>query len=385
VQGFTTDHALLKSALTGLLPYNGQSSAERSREGLSALTRYLEKLPGRKNVMWFTGGYPLAYLPGQSVTGPPVAGAVSEEVDATQVLGDHMVDAHVALYPIDLRGVQVIAAEDFRTNFQPGESLVQQHQTMQVMADQTGGKAFYSTNDLAQATKEAVDDGANYYTLSYVPTNPKLDGKFRKLKVDVDKQHLQLRYRQGYYADDLKEIEHREKKQPTEVEKEAEKHATMMLAMQHGAPTPMQLVFTAGVNAADVTENAPPADNTPNKKLMKPPYRKYTIVYNSALLNFSTTAQPNGGRQGQIELVAILYNPSGQAVNVATNDMRLNMTAAEFVTYLKNGLHIKQQIDVPAGRENEYFLRMGMHDLNSDRSGAIEMPLTEIKQMVAAK
>jgi len=43
---------------------------------------------------------------------------------------------------------------------------------MEAIAEQTGGKAFYNTNDLAAAAEEVIDLGSNFYTVTYTPTQP---------------------------------------------------------------------------------------------------------------------------------------------------------------------------------------------------------------------
>ena len=58
---------------------------------------------------------------------------------------------------------------------------------MFAMAEDTGGEAFVNTNGLTQAVTKAVEDGSNYYTLTYSPTNVQWDGRFRAIKVKVVK------------------------------------------------------------------------------------------------------------------------------------------------------------------------------------------------------
>jgi hypothetical protein len=44
---------------------------------------------------------------------------------------------------------------------------------------------------------------------------------------------------------------------------------------------------------------------------------------------------------------------------------------------LKTGAKAHQEIDIPA--KGDYFLRVAVHDLTSDRIGALEVPTTTIK------
>ena len=71
------------------------------------------------------------------------------------------------------------------------------------IAQATGGRAFYSRNDLEQILIDATNLGANYYTLTYAPSNQNYDGKLRKIKVNFPRKGYQLDYRRAYYADGL--------------------------------------------------------------------------------------------------------------------------------------------------------------------------------------
>jgi VWFA-related protein len=67
-----------------------------------------------------------------------------------------------------------------------------EHDTMEQIAEFTGGRAFYETNGFEQALLAAAEDGANYYTLSYSPSNRKFDGRLRKIHVQVARKGLHL-------------------------------------------------------------------------------------------------------------------------------------------------------------------------------------------------
>ena len=56
---------------------------------------------------------------------------------------------------------------------------------MRELADPTGGRAAYNTNDLARAVRRAIDDARVTYTLGYYSTDEAQDGKFREIKVKV--------------------------------------------------------------------------------------------------------------------------------------------------------------------------------------------------------
>jgi hypothetical protein len=81
------------------------------------------------------------------------------------------------------------------TNFQ------QSQDTLFALAGDTGGKALLDNNDLTRGIVQAQKAISNYYLLEYYTTNTALDGKFRKVKITVNKNpDAKLDYRQGYFA-----------------------------------------------------------------------------------------------------------------------------------------------------------------------------------------
>ena len=82
------------------------------------------------------------------------------------------------------------------------EGLQAAHSTMNTVAERTGGRAFYNTNDLTGAIRDGIEDGSTYYTLGYYPENKDWDGKFRKIVVKSNRPGVKLHYREGYVATD---------------------------------------------------------------------------------------------------------------------------------------------------------------------------------------
>ena len=79
-------------------------------------------------------------------------------------------------------------------------SAMNSHSTMNTVAEQTGGKAFYNTNDLNKAIRDSMEDGSTYYTLGYYPEDKNWDNRFRRISVKVNRPGVKLHYRQGYFA-----------------------------------------------------------------------------------------------------------------------------------------------------------------------------------------
>jgi VWFA-related protein len=74
------------------------------------------------------------------------------------------------------------------------------HSGLGQLADETGGILIRNTNDLTGGFKRIDQDMRNYYMLSYVPKNDRLDGKFRNISVKVKRSGVEVAARKGYYA-----------------------------------------------------------------------------------------------------------------------------------------------------------------------------------------
>ena len=110
--------------------------------------------------------------------------------------------ANVSFYPVDARGLVVF---DQPTTFdllpsddQAGLRNRQNH--LYDMAAQTDGYAILNTGNVGGALQKIFRDVGSYYLLSYYSTNQKLDGRFRRIRVEVTRAGADVRARPGYLA-----------------------------------------------------------------------------------------------------------------------------------------------------------------------------------------
>jgi VWFA-related protein len=149
------------------------------------LARSLAGYPGKKNLIWLSEGFPLSLFP-DFTTGDQIL-AVADFSPMAERIADELMDAQVALYPIDAAGVSINDRFPART-------------AMESMSERTGGKTFYNRNDIDVGIRTSLDDGSTYYTLEYYPQNHVWNTKFRRIELKLSRPHSQLRYRQGYYG-----------------------------------------------------------------------------------------------------------------------------------------------------------------------------------------
>jgi VWFA-related protein len=378
--------------------------AQYTLDAMNLLARYLSGLPGRKNLIWFSGSFPINVLPNGEKPGgtggdffDPFSGVVSSETEFRQTVA-LLAHAQVAVYPVDARGLITSTAIADVTDRGPQygrnpagiakddtdffQQTVAEHGTMTDMAEQTGGRAFVDTNGLTQAVDAAIESGSNFYTLTYAPTDSTSDGKFRKIQIHLQ-QGLNLAYRRGYYADDPNP----KASQPDSASTSApEKTATipdpMRIAMMPGGPDPSELLFKARIlPAAAASEKSLVPGNAPNPnpKLSHGPYRRY-IVDLAADPNSVLFAKASDGHYSEsIEIRTYVYDLDGVLINNMIATSSSNIAAADLQSFLKGGIQLHQEISVPT--KGTYTLRIGIHDLNGDRLGAIEVPVTAIQNL----
>ena len=71
---------------------------------------------------------------------------------------------------------------------------------MQITADNTGGHAVIDTDAVTPEIDRIFEEGSSYYLLGYETSNPKPDGKFRRIEVHVNRQNMTVHARAGYWA-----------------------------------------------------------------------------------------------------------------------------------------------------------------------------------------
>src|SRR6266581_9035048 len=87
-------------------------------------------------------------------------------------------------------------AQNAITSFQRSQD------TLFALAKDTGGKAMFDYNDLAQGIVQAADSVTSYYILGHYSTHPATDGRFHRVRVSLAAGVAgELAYRQGYFAD----------------------------------------------------------------------------------------------------------------------------------------------------------------------------------------
>lgn len=344
---------------------------------LQQLAGYLAAFPGRKNVAWFSGAFPVVIFPDPDGAQP--FGAQSDNQQEVRKTDALLSAAQVAIYPIGAEGVTVdslySAGADSRLTTRSELSRPQgeaqqrnaNHTAMDEIAKQTGGTAFYSTNSLTDALDRVAGHGSNFYTLTYTSTNAATDGRYRKIQVALDRSGYQLDYRRGYYADNGKNTQ-------APAAKPATADDLLSPSLRPGRPDSTQIPLTLRVtrnNAPSGTGAGQGGDN-PN---LKGPLTRYSVDLMIPAGSLQFEMGPDGHRHVRVEAGLMLYNRVGNPLNWNLRQVNLNLDDSRYAIVQANGVNLYLQIDGP---EDGISLRGGVYDLNSGLTGTLGIPLSAI-------
>lgn len=174
---------------------NKANRVELTVSAIEAIATHVAGVPGRKNLVWISGGFPVQI--GLGVIAPDRDTRLLSPNDAAKALSS----VSMAIYPIDAHSIETGMGSPGHGGLDDSFFVRQSNRdSFRLLADATGGKAYYGTNDIVDAARKAFEDGRYAYTLGFYPDHGKWDGKYRKIKVTLKTPEAQVRYRKGYFA-----------------------------------------------------------------------------------------------------------------------------------------------------------------------------------------
>ena len=371
-----------------------QQRGQITLDALNELARYLANIPGRKNLIWFSGSLPISILPnGNTSNGFASMGNWEAEFRETT---DLLVRSQVSLYPIDSRGLtssSVYSAAGSGRKYARDPTVAGkdeakfdaqragENDTMLQAAHDTGGRAFINTNGLSAAVAEAIEHGSSYYTLTYLPANKNWNGSYRKIEIAAPGKDYTLSYRRGYYADDPSAPSSTSARGTSTMPESVAAKSLITRSMVRGSPVPTQIIFTVRVRPeTGAAETEPLAGNelVAANPEARPPFTHYAVDFalNARDISFS---QSNELLHGAFEFVIFVYDANGALVNRVGSTLHADLRPGVYMDFLHHPLSYNQDISVP--RKGDYFLRIAVHDLNSDRVGAVEVPVDSVRNL----
>ena len=337
------------------------------------LARYLAGFPGRKNVMWISGGFPIVLFPDETLTAPSRSQhAFMDDLERT---ADLCTAAQIAVYPVAAEGLvndtlngagnpQPLA---YSTGLDASEVAAKKiglprflrHYTMDSLARNTGGQAFYDTNGIKDVLLKATDEGMHYYTVTYTPTNTKMDNQYRRTRVELTKRKYKLSYRRGYYATDTKIASGI-----------GSTHNPLLPLMSFGLPDIAQLVYKLNVTPTGTK----PASSSGNALTdFKGTATHYAFDFAVSLYQLNLELLPDGNRRANLDVRVVAYDRAGKPLAMTGERGPVILTPNALEDARTAGIHLRQEMDLPSNAD--IHLRTGVYDLNSGRAGTLGLRL----------
>ena len=384
LQGFTSDRDSLQRAVhtnrTDIgADLNGHLIDRHTRDwitidALNQIAAYVSGIKGRKNLLWLAPGMPVnlmrdggygwgsSQMPTRSGGGGSRGGLFGNDTAGPDMgLVHRLMDVYerftaeqIAVCPVDTRELQEVPPQ---TAAIARQSM--SHLKMEQVAEDSGGEAFYNSNDLKSEIAKAIDDGSQFYTITYIPPKLKEDSRYHHIKVEVTQPGLHLVYRQGYNAERV----------PT-LDAPAPGPALMKASMEGKAPIATQILFDVGVWPSYLTNptDAQP-QNEPKSKGGKTV--RYDIRYGFPPSEIAFTEGADGMLHGSLEFDSVAYDINGKRVALLTQTVTMPLSPAEYDEFVaKRAFQFTQQLDLPLG---QISLHTGVLDNVTSKVGTLEV------------
>jgi VWFA-related protein len=355
---FTTDHQALKEVIRKFKGQGSQmviSSPEGEKEykrkstfatagadhvwttldAFKSLARIMGAYRGRKNLIWISESFVVDTMPDINAPRGPVF--MSEYSRQVEEMSDALMEAQIAIYPIDPAGLSGDAFRPMLSNFSA-------HSSLREMAEKTGGKAFMNRNDIDVGISSSIDDGSSYYTTSYHPANKTWDGNLRKIEVKTTRPGVKLRYREGYYAVDPAIL-------PGGKREIKETSIDFAQALDPDMPPSTGVLFQAQV--------VPPSEKTQNKVLVNFALDPHMVAFQK---------QADGTEHAEVSCIAWAFPVKGKPIGSGGGTIKANVDTQTLNKIMQSALPCRQSLDLVPGN---YMLRLGVIDHSTKKIGAL--------------
>ena len=174
-------------------------NTDRELFAIASIAKSLNYINQKKALLYFSGGISRDGIENQASLRSAINSAVR---------------SNMSIYSVDTRGLQAISPlGDASTGSLRGTSgyngaglqnnLDANFNSQEVMANlssDTGGKAFFDSNDFSPAFQRMQQDMSAYYVIGFRSTDARRDGSYRRLSVKINRSDVKLEYRPGYYS-----------------------------------------------------------------------------------------------------------------------------------------------------------------------------------------
>jgi VWFA-related protein len=323
--------------------------AEATMSAIEAIAHHLAPIPGRKNLVWISGSFPLAVGeegPNQKDPTRELRTFERRLERTTRALNQ----ANLAIYPVDARGLMGSAsygAVDIqRSNLGQDPDLKPERDTndfaaMDLMAERTGGRSFHNNNDLSSVVRTALADAEVTYQLGFYPSHGRWDGKYHEIKVRVDRPGVELHYRKGYFAT------------PEPTDTEAERKAEINAAVE----SPIE-----ATNLSILAQLYAPEKDIPDQFPLG-------LMLNAKEIEFQDTPT---GRHCALDFVVVQRDATGKQLGGEQKHAEFSPDEKKYESLLQTGMLVTDHVKLRRGVAE---LKIVVRDARSGSLGSVVVPL----------
>jgi VWFA-related protein len=174
-------------------------NTDRRLDALKSLADAMASIEQKKSLIYFSSG--------MTQTG------LDNRVAIRSVI-DRAVKANLSIYAADMRGLQAMpaggeasqastrgnSAFSGRSMSNRFDQMAASQDALSTLSEDTGGMAFFQVNDFSGVFDRVIADTSAYYTIGFSSTDPRKDGRFRRVRIQLKRTDVKLEYRAGYYA-----------------------------------------------------------------------------------------------------------------------------------------------------------------------------------------
>lgn len=349
--------SMLQEAVLNFQSFEQRVAITYTLDGMQQIAQTLAGFPGRKSLIWASGGFPFSVSDNTMQLAPAGRDTLSDVLPLYEHTWQLLNDAEVALYPVDVKGLQnstmpSISAPTSSANMRdPGKAYrrstwrqMDTQASFQTFAAMTGGRAYYNSNDLVKGFRNAVDDSAEYYMLGYYLDRSQTKSGWRKLAVKVKRDHTEVRTRSGFFVTNAT------------VDPENSRNSDLSSALQ----SPLDFTSLAMVAKWDKIE--------PGKE----PGKKH-VNYEMLLAPDASLINDSDNNHVVMDFVALAKTPEGKPVAQPMGQkIDVHLTPERLPAIRQQGLAYRGALDLAPG---EYSVRFVVRDDLSGRIGSVAAPL----------
>ena len=326
-----------------------QDAIETTMNAFLGIANSLSGVPGRKSLIWATGGFPFSIDSPATVPG----GYLSLLYERTMLA---LNESQISVYPVDIRGLMNLSpfADATRqtsptARLRAGQQLTNRQwlqqskfDTLNDFADMTGGKAFYNTNDLAGSFRRAADDGSSYYMLGYYLDTHNNNPGWRKLQVKVVRTDIEVRARTGFFVT----------------------NATMNPLLSRGLDMKNALQSPIEGTGIPITVQWVGIAATGEKK---------KATFSAHMSAGGLSFEPSGRDQLNFDFAATAYDKNGKVSGEIEHSYTPAVPQAQLAAVRANGVDFRNAIELAPGI---YTVRFVVRDNVTGKVGSVTAPLT---------